>query len=1130
MKNIKNTIVVLLALLLISSPLTAQDKRTLDTKVADLLVQMPADNEQELKEQMELMLQLEEAGLQKILDLVIPPGTGDDTRARMAVESLSRYVSQPGMEKEKTGWELIILKEIEERSDSFVKSFLMSQLYYIGSEASIEVLSKYLTEAQLHDPAIRIIRDAHPGKAADIFVKQLDNSTGEVTIALVNAIKETGNSDHAAAIALLAGSDSSELQRSVLACLARLGHSDSYKLLSNAAKAAGYMPELTNATGSLLAYAKSMTRQLNHELSLKICKTVQKNCKTAEQMHFMCGALTTGAGNYTIEEAVPYLVKAMESDHKAYRMAAINYAATYNSPAEPWYPTLESTKSSEVKIEILYLLGQLNRKRSANLVTGYMKDPDPAVREQALKSIALIRKNEAVPHIVKHLIDYPAPPDTDAAKAALLQGVVKDLIPLLSYQMQNAPDGAKVVLIEVIAEKREAKSFNLLYDQIGEEGQVRSASIAKLYKVSSHEHLEVLMKLFDQLDDEDEQLQIEKALVESINSSPDRAAATQKLLSHASQSSSTSNYIGVLATIGGKEALDAVYSEYMSGDEATKERALDGLFKSDDIFATRAMFEICSKNPEEAIREEAFKNYVRVVNGSSLPDDQKLLLLRKIDSHAASPRNTTSLLRAMGNVNTFLSFITLSGYLDNEELQTEAANALVRVALPSGGEENGLSGKLVREKLVRAKEIITGPDSEYLQIDIENYLALMPEQVGFVSMFNGNDLEGWQGLASDPKQKEDLSPEELQVLQDTANAKLKENWSVKDHCIVFNGDGSNLCSIKEYGSFEMIVDWRITKKGDSGIYLRGSPQIQIWDTARVESGAQVGSGGLYNNQVHESKPLLVADNPVSEWNTFRITMIGEKVTVYLNGQLVVDKVVMENYWDRSIPIYPTGSLELQAHGTDLAFRDIYVRELEPPANVLSEEETAEGFVNLFNGKDLSGWTGENHSYAVEDGTIVIRPAEGGGNLYTENEYSDFIFRFEFKLTPGANNGLGIRAPLTGNAAYDGYELQILDNTAPVYAKLEPYQYHGSVYGIIPALRGFQQPVGEWNSQEVWIKGDLIRITLNGTVILEGDLKEASKNGTPDHREHPGLERTTGHIGFLGHGSLLWFRNIRIKEL
>jgi hypothetical protein len=295
-----------------------------------------------------------------------------------------------------------------------------------------------------------------------------------------------------------------------------------------------------------------------------------------------------------------------------------------------------------------------------------------------------------------------------------------------------------------------------------------------------------------------------------------------------------------------------------------------------------------------------------------------------------------------------------------------------------------LTGKLVKEKLLVAMDIITGPDSEYLKIDIQNYLDKMPEEMGFVSMFNGNDLSGWHGLAADPLKKTELSEKKLQKLQDEANEKLKENWSVRDNSIVFNGDGSNLCSIKEYGSFEMIVDWRITKKGDSGIYLRGTPQVQIWDTTRVEAGAQVGSGGLYNNKVHESIPLVVADNPIGDWNTFHIIMIDENVTVYLNGQLVVDKVVMENYWDRSIPIYPTGSIELQAHGTDLAFRNIYVKELNTDANRLSEEEESEGFVSLFNGKDLSNWAGNEHSYSVENGTIVIRPAKSGGeSLYGE---------------------------------------------------------------------------------------------------------------------------------------------------
>lgn len=189
------------------------------------------------------------------------------------------------------------------------------------------------------------------------------------------------------------------------------------------------------------------------------------------------------------------------------------------------------------------------------------------------------------------------------------------------------------------------------------------------------------------------------------------------------------------------------------------------------------------------------------------------------------------------------------------------------------------------------------------------------------------------------------------------------------------------------------------------------------------------------------------------------------------------------------------------------------------------------FISLFNGTNLDGWVGNKESYKAVDGMIVIDPkGNGGGNLYTEKEYGDFILRFEFQLTPGANNGLGIHAPLTGDAAYVGKELQILDNTAEKYAELHEYQYHGSVYGVIPAKRGYLKPVGEWNQEEVIVQHPKIKIILNGEVILEGDYLEASKNGTLDGKDHPGLQRSSGHIGFLGHGDVVHFKNIRIKEL
>jgi HEAT repeat protein len=188
---------------------------------------------------------------------------------------------------------------------------------------------------------------------------------------------------------------------------------------------------------------------------------------------------------------------------------------------------------------------------------------------------------------------------------------------------------------------------------------------------------------------------------------------------------------------------------------------------------------------------------------------------------------------------------------------------------------------------------------------------------------------------------------------------------------------------------------------------------------------------------------------------------------------------------------------------------------------------AEGFISLFNGKDLTGWTGDTNGYVAENGEMICRP---GGNLYTENEYGDFVIRFEFKLTAGANNGLGIRAPLAGDAAYEGMEIQILDDSADQYKDLHPYQYHGSIYGVVPAERGHLKPVGEWNFEEVTAKGRRITVKLNGAAIVDADIDKASAPRAVDGKNHPGLKRDKGHIGFLGHGTVVEFRNIRIKEL
>ena len=509
---------------------------------------------------------------------------------------------------------------------------------------------------------------------------------------------------------------------------------------------------------------------------------------------------------------------------------------------------------------------------------------------------------------------------------------------------------------------------------------------------------------------------------------------------------------------------------------------------------------------------------------------QRLLYLQK---QLEKPTNTVqkkNIIWEASKITGFSSFMFVAQFLNDETLNTSAAKVLTKLAL----NDASIRGSEVRLILEKSLKLLHGEDSSILVPALKAHLKKMPYDYGFVSLFNGKDLTGWKGLVANPIARSKMSDTALQAAQIKANAKMREDWEVKEGLLNYTGNlhGENLVTEKQYSDIEMYIDWRIQDKGDAGIYLRGTPQVQIWDTSRREVGAQVGSGGLYNNQKNISKPLVVADNKVGEWNTFHIIMKGDKVTVYLNGILVTNDVILENYWDRKLPLFAKEQIELQAHGTFVSYRNIYLRELPTSESFkLNEQESNDGFSLLFDGTNINEWTGNKAGYLIQEGALVVNPENGsGGNLYTKDEYSDFIYRFDFQLTPGANNGIGVHAPLDGDAAYVGMEIQVLDSEHPMYAELQPYQYHGSVYGVIPAKRGYLKPTGEWNSEEIIVKGSTIKVILNGNVIVDGDYALASKNGTIDHKSHPGLLNKTGHIGFLGHGDIVRYKNMRIKRI
>jgi len=407
---------------------------------------------------------------------------------------------------------------------------------------------------------------------------------------------------------------------------------------------------------------------------------------------------------------------------------------------------------------------------------------------------------------------------------------------------------------------------------------------------------------------------------------------------------------------------------------------------------------------------------------------------------------------------------------------------------------------------------------------------------GFTPLYNGRDLTGWRGGDTYDHRKWLALPEaERAALDAEWTADMRAHWSAQGEELVNDGHGKYATTEKDYGDFELLLEYRTVPLADSGIYLRGCPQVQIWDYTEKEKfplGADKGSGGLWNNSpgAPGKDPLVRAARPFGEWNRLRILMVGARVSVWLNDQLVVDHALLENYYDRSQPVPARGPIQLQTHGGEIRWRNLFIREIgAEEANRLLASRGDDAFSSIFNGRDFTGWRGATADYQIVDGAITCRP-DKGGTIFTAEEFADFVVRLEFKLPSAGNNGLVLRYPGNGDGAYTGFaECQVLaEDYEAKKGPLDPRQLHGSAYGMIAAAQGYQRPIGEWNFQEVTVKGSTLRVELNGTVILDGDLSKATTFLAG--KTHPGKDRTRGHFGFAGHHDPVAFRAVRIKRL
>ncbi|QRR03587.1 family 16 glycoside hydrolase [Dyadobacter sandarakinus] len=1127
----KQKLYTILTLCLLTMQVWAQTEESLTNRIRLVLNRFPAENEADLKKSMAALEALGTPGLVQIATMMTPWGKGDNSKIQYALGGFTYYASQAGKENQRKMAADAYGQALSKVNDPDSRNFLIYQLQTVGKDESVAALQTYLKDERLSGPAARALARIGSPAAGTALLQALGGASGATQIALTEALGGARYKEAAPVIEKSAASTDLLLRKVSLFALSEIGSLSSAAILDEAARKVSYGYDEADATAVYLKYLARLAENGQAAEAEKAALALLKNTPDAKQGPTRSSALKVYA-DIKKRESVPVLVQAMSSNDAQYRAAALKLAQNYlmADGTTPWLNTMKKA-SPEVQSEIITMLGRAASNDALPAVLKALKSKDTRIKTAAIWAAGKIGGEKSTSSLIP-LLKTATPEEVAAVKGTLLTIKGAEMVDQLTAALPSLPAPAQAAAVEILAARGAASKLSVVSGLLQSASpEVKKSAYTALRSLVGAQDLPQLYMLLGTASAPGEVTAVQQAIGEAVKGTGDTRAQSEAIITQikSAPADKQGRYLPVLAGIGGSQALAAVAGAYKGNDAQMKKEAIMALSAWNDAAAAPELMNVAKQTGDAAELDAALTGYLAAAGKSARTPVVKVIMLRDAMKLAKTDAQKEAILKELARYRTFNALLFAGKYLDQPALKKTAAQTILSIALAN----KDFYGTEVRDLISKSSAALQGEGSGYQQEAVRKHLAEMPAGEGFVNLFNGKDLSGWKGLVENPIARSKMSADTLAARQKKADELAQKGWLAKDGELVFSGHGDNLCTVKQYGDFEMYVDWKIQKDGDAGIYLRGTPQVQIWDTSRVDVGAQVGSGGLYNNQTNPSKPSKLADNAIGDWNTFHITMIGDRVSVDLNGENVVDNVVLENYWDRKLPIFAMEQLELQAHGNVINYRDIYVREIERPnLFTLSDTEKKEGYKVLFDGTNMFEWVGNKTDYFIDNGVLTVDPKKGGkGNLYTKDEYSDFEYRFEFQLTPGANNGLGIRTPMEGDAAYvGGAEIQILDNDADIYKDLQPYQYHGSAYGIIPAKRGFLKPMGEWNYEEVRVQGSKIRVTLNGTVILDGDLAEASKNGTADHKEHPGLSRTSGYLGFLGHGSPLKFRNIRILDL
>jgi HEAT repeat protein len=923
-RHLRISFVVWLALSLALSSLKAADNpKTIAAKVSEIVAKFPGQSTAEKDALAAELVVLGPEGIMTVCRMLAPPGAADDTKARFALNGLATYASSSRLEEQRKMLVRSLARALERERSKDVQAFLISQLQLAGKTESVKPLRKYLLDQELCEPATRALLSIQTPEAEKAVLKALGAASGPNKVTFIKALGDLRTRKATKKLLPYAASRDANIRQAALYALANAGDPLAENSLNKAFLSASHF-ERTRAPSLYLLYARRLAEAGGKTQAAKICRGLIKNYTAPKETHISCAALTLLA-DVMGKNAFADILAALDSANTDVRGKALELANRFEDK-DVTARLIEkmSGAAPETQAQIISALGLRGDRTAFPAVKEKLESGDKLVRLAAVPAAARLGGSEVIPDLFA-LLRSEDGEVIRAAEQALL-GFPKDLvIPRALSILDQAPPPAQAALIRILAERGAVEHINLILAKAKSEDEIiRTAALAALEPLASEKELPGLIALLLDTTASRETTLIQKAIVAGANQIADPESRSDVILEAMAKAPSEkqAGFLAPLPKIGGTKALEAVAAQARSNDLRVQTAAVYALSQWPDFRAAEPLLSICRTTNSRKFLNLALQGFVRLVSAEEPGPQEKVRLLNEALAIPSEPAEKKLVLAGLARVKTQDSLRLVAAYLDDPDLNKEAAGAAVRIALPSPGQDDGLGGIEVIRIMRNASCLV---EEENLRTQIDDYVKALLEKEGFRPLFNGQDLAGWKGLVGDPPSRAKMTAQELEKAQAEADADMRAHWKAVDGILVFDAAGHSLCTDKDFGDFELFVDWKIEKNGDSGIYLRGSPQVQIWDPAQWPEG----SGGLYNNQKGPNSPLQRADNPVGAWNTFFIRMSGERVTVYLNNVLVVDGVVMENYCEREKPVYASGQIELQAHSTPLYFRNIYIRELKP---------------------------------------------------------------------------------------------------------------------------------------------------------------------------------------------------------